>query len=181
MHPDPRLRPDVNSLLTYDRIKKIISQRRLNLPFRKMVRTLPQLHPRPNENYYQVIHFLNLIHLQKRAARFTMDKLRLIKVYICNVVMSVVSLFQLKHLKNPTPSIALTSTPTVSSFISQPSDSSFLRLDDSNIDFEDSPNRSRSKSFGNLSPMMNSTPLNHYNSHGSFRRARNELSRTGLV
>lgn len=124
-----------------------------------------------------------LYYLQKRGSRYVMAKIRWIKNCICNMFLSVASIFKLRHLKSPNPSFALTSTPTVSSFISQPSEDSLLRLDDSKIDFDDSPNRSQNKSFSNLSPMiMNSTPLNHYNSHGSFRRGRNaEISRTSLV
>lgn len=102
--------------------------------------------------------------------------------------MSLFSIFKLKHLKNSNhpQNIALTSTPTAPALIvHQASEDSLLRLDDSEIDFEDSPsNRSIDRSLGKPpeSQIVNSTPLNHYNSHGSsFRRSRMEISRTSLV
>lgn len=126
--------------------------------------------------------------LQKKGAQKILSRWHLIKTYIVNFFVSIFSVFQLKHLKktNHPHTIALTSTPTVPKVAIQPgsSDDSFLRLDDSEIDFEDSPsNRSSNRSMGKLpeSLIVNSTPLNHYNSHGSFRRGRMEISRTSLV
>lgn len=80
--------------------------------------------------------------------------------------------------------MAQTSTPIPTTVLQEPSDDSFLQLEDSDIDFEESPsNRSQSKIF--LKPVetqiVNSTPLNHYNSQGNYRRNRSELSRTSLV
>lgn len=83
------------------------------------------------------------------------------------------------HRKDP---IAQTSTPQT--VAAESSDDSFLQLEDSNIDFDESPsNRSQNKSFVKPLEMqiVNSTPLNHYNSQGNFRRNRSELSRTSLV
>lgn len=110
-----------------------------------------------------------------------------LRMYILNFFVSLFSFFKLKHLKRPIQpqNIALTSTPTAPTIaIQQTSDDSFLRLDDSEIDFEESPsNRSMNRSHGKIpeSLIVNSTPLNHYNSQGSFRRSRMEISRTSLV
>lgn len=94
--------------------------------------------------------------------------------------MSALKLTRKRHHRKD--SIAQTSTPQM--VAAESSDDSFLQLEDSNIDYDESPsNRSRSKSF--LKPtelhIVNSTPLNHYNSQGNFRRNRSELSRTSLV
>lgn len=110
-----------------------------------------------------------------------------LRMYILNFFVSLFSFFKLRHLKRPIQpqSIALTSTPTAPTIaIQQTADDSFLRLDDSEIDFEESPsNRSMNRSHGKIpeSLIVNSTPLNHYNSQGSFRRSRMEISRTSLV
>lgn len=110
----------------------------------------------------------------------------MMKVYIVNFLMSMLSMFKLRHLKKPNQphNIALTSTPTAPTIAINPTtDDSFLRLDDSEIDFEDSPsNRSSNRSMSKLpdSLIVNSTPLNHYSSHGAFRRSRMEISRTSL-
>lgn len=88
-------------------------------------------------------------------------------------------------MSNQPHNIALTSTPTAPTVAIHPtSDDSFLRLDDSEIDFDDSPsNRSNNRSLGKLpdSLIVNSTPLNHYSTQGAFRRSRMEISRTSLV
>lgn len=101
------------------------------------------------------------------------------------------SFFKLKRLKtsNQPYNIALTSTPTAPFVaINQTTpDDSFLRLDHSQIDFDDSPsnrsslNRSMKKTPDSL--IVNSTPLNHHHSsHANSRRSRiMEFSRTSLV
>lgn len=113
-----------------------------------------------------------------------LTRCHIIKVFLLSLIASVFSIFILKHLKKNEPSpITLTSTPTAPTIsINKTSDDSFLRLDDSEIDFEDSPSN-RSRNLGKIpeSLIVNSTPLNHYNSHGSFRRSRMELSRTSLA
>lgn len=129
----------------------------------------------------------NIFYFQKKYARKLVERWYLLRIYICNMFLSVFSIFKLRHLKNPRykTTFALTSTPTAPTMILKPaSDDSFLRLDDSEIDFEDSPsNRSQNKSFGKLTESMvvNSTPLNHYSSHAGFRRNRSEISRTSLM
>lgn len=104
------------------------------------------------------------------------------RLYIYNLLTSIMSALKLTQNRHRTDSIAQTSTPRT--LAAESSDDSFLQLEDSNIDFDDSPsNRSQNKSF--LKPMdmqiVNSTPLNHYNSQGNYRRNRSELSRTSLV
>lgn len=106
------------------------------------------------------------------------------RVYLVNLFVSMFSFFKLKRLKtsNQSHNIALTSTPTAPTVaICQTNDDSFLRLDHSGIDFDDSPsNRSMGKSPDSL--IVNSTPLNHHSSHGNSRRSRiMEFSRTSLV
>lgn len=112
------------------------------------------------------------------------------KVYIVSLFVWMFSFFKLKRLKtsNQPLNIALTSTPTVPNVAIHPtSDDSFLRLDHSQIDFDDSPsnrssssNRPMGKSPDSL--IVNSTPLNHHSSHGNSRRSRiMEFSRTSLV
>lgn len=116
-----------------------------------------------------------------------LNRLRALRIYIVNTFLTLFSIFKLKHLKKPIQpyNMALTSTPTAPTVaVQQASDDSFLRLDDSEIDFEDSPsNRSLNRSHGKPPELLivNSTPLNHYNSHGCFRRSRMELSRTSLL
>lgn len=125
--------------------------------------------------------------LQKKYSRILMNRMFAMKIYLVNFMMSLFSMFKLKHLKKSSqpPNIAMTSTPTAPKVVVQTnSEDSFLRLDDSEIDFEDSPsNRSSNRSHSKMpeSLIVNSTPLNHYNSHGSFRRSRMEISRTSLV
>lgn len=127
------------------------------------------------------------VYFKKKLARLVLNRFYIIKLYVVNMIISMLSIFKLKHLKksNHPQNIALTSTPTALKVaIHQTSDDSFLRLDDSEIDFEDSPsNRRNNRSIGKLSDslIVNSTPLNHYSTHGSFRRNRSELSRTSLV
>lgn len=110
------------------------------------------------------------------------------KVYIISLIVSMFSFFKLKRLKtsNQPQSMALTSTPTAPnvSINRASADESFLRFDQSHIDFDDSPsNRSIKKSPNSL--IVNSTPLNHnhhHSSHGNSRRSRvMEFSRTSLV
>lgn len=84
------------------------------------------------------------------------------------------------HLpQNKHNSIAKTSTPCQVK-INPASDDSFLKLEDSDIGFDESP-RNKSVKLPIESQIVNSTPLNHYNSHGNARHNRSALSRTSLV
>lgn len=76
-------------------------------------------------------------------------------------------------------SIAKTSTPCQIN-VNPPSDDSFLKLEDSDIGFDESPRIKTGKSPIETQ-IVNSTPLNHYNSQGSIRHNRSALSRTSLV
>lgn len=104
----------------------------------------------------------------------------MLQMFVINLftkISSALKLSKRRHRKDVTAH----STPRP---LGESSDDSFLQLEDSKIDFDDSPsNRSANKSFLKASDLhiVNSTPLNHYNSHGSFRRNRCELSRTSLV
>lgn len=129
--------------------------------------------------------------MQKKGCNKLWKRCYKIKIYFYSLIVMIMSVFQLKRLKQVhTPhtkhSLATTSTPCAySNFVQLPNEDSFMQLDTSDIDFDDSPsNRSQSKSFikTNNSQVFNSTPLNHHNSHTSFRnRNRTELSRTSLV
>lgn len=110
------------------------------------------------------------------------------RVYIISLFVSMFAFFKLKRLKtsNQPLNMALTSTPTAPnvSINRASADESFLRLDQSQIDFDDSPNnRSMIKTPNSL--IVNSTPLNHnhhHSSHGNSRRSRiMEFSRTSLL
>lgn len=184
MHPRPEQRPNVNALLAVPQIKKILRRRRLLKPFISIVSILNQVRSFVKLNtQFKRLSFT----FQRKFSRNLMGRMHTLKIYIVNLFLSLFSFFKLKHLKAPNQAynIALTSTPTAPTVAIQPtSDDSFLRLDDSEIDFDDSPsNRSINRSQGKPpeSLIVNSTPLNHYNSHGSFRRSRMEISRTSLV
>lgn len=185
MHPRPELRPTVDALLEVPQIKKILQRRRWVKPFIRIV----SIHYiiRLFKTYKVDFTSRSFQSFQKKYSRNLMGRFHALKMCIINFFMSLFSFFKLKHLKRPNQphNIALTSTPTAPTIaIQQTSDDSFLRLDDSEIDFEESPsNRSLNRTNGKPpeSLIVNSTPLNHYNSHGSFRRNRMEISRTSLV
>lgn len=82
--------------------------------------------------------------------------------------------------RNRNRSIAKTSTPCQVKVSPPTSDDSFLKLEDSDIGFDDSPRNKPTKSPIE-SHIVNSTPLNHYNSQGNVRHNRSALSRTSLV
>lgn len=96
-----------------------------------------------------------------------------------NFLSKFFSIFKLKRKEGIT--FAETSTPQSTKF--QPAtDDSFFLLEDSEIDFEESPNVKKLKQGYASTPdihIVNSTPLNHYNS--GARRPRGEISRTSLV
>lgn len=104
-----------------------------------------------------------------------------IRTFLLSLITVISSALKIKRFKNGRrDDLTAHSTPRQ---MGESSDDSFLQLEDSNIDFDESPsNRSQNKSFlkVNENLIANSTPLNHYNSMGSFRRSRIELSRTSL-
>lgn len=188
IHPIAERRPTVDTLLQLPQIKKILRRRRLMKPFNEIVSVahIFILFILPFQTTCR--HHLTSL-LQKKCSRNVFSLWHTIKIYIVNIFVTLFSIFKLRHLKKPNQphNIALTSTPTAPTIAvhqTSTTDDSFLRLDDSEIDFEDSPsNRSLNRSHGKPpeSLIVNSTPLNHYNSHGSFRRSRMEISRTSLV
>lgn len=187
MHPRPELRPGVDRLLAVPQIKKILRRRRLMKPFIKIVSQFIDLSCERCKSISLIEFSCLFLSLQKKFTRSILNRCYMMRLYVVNLFVSMLSIFKLRHLKraNPPHNIALTSTPTAPTIaILQTSDDSFLRLDDSEIDFEDSPsNRSCNRSMGKLpdSLIVNSTPLNHYSSQGAFRRSRMEISRTSLV
>lgn len=175
LDPDPFKRPDVNAILATDKIKKILARRKMVRPFNKIVSDAKQF-----ARSYRLSHDLLL---QTKATRNVWSSMYTFRIYICNLLTSIMCALKLSRKRDlRKDSIAQTSTPQT--MAAESSDDSFLQLEDSNIDFDESPsNRSHNKSF--LKPLemqiVNSTPLNHYNSQGNYRRNRSELSRTSLV
>lgn len=171
MHPDPYKRPDVNTLLNTNRIRKTLENRRLI--HRKVVSSYNFLFPST--------YALNILYNFFLQIKWSMKFWCNIKTFLNNIFASIISALRLRcHLpQNKRNTIAKTSTPCQVK-ISPPSDDSFLKLEDSDIGFDDSP-RNKSVKSPIESQIVNSTPLNHYNSHGNVRHNRSALSRTSLV
>lgn len=91
------------------------------------------------------------------------------------MISTISSALKIKRLKNGhRKDLTAHSTPRQ---MEDSSEDSFLQLEDSKIDFEDSPsNRSHNKSFSkSMNVIANSTPVNH-NQGASIRRSRLEFS-----
>lgn len=179
LDPDPLKRPDVNALLRTKSIKKILARRKMMRPFHTIV----------SWGELSVVRFayceivILFVSFQKKATKNIWSSMYSFRLYMYSWFTSIIAAFKLTRRRDHRKdSIAKTSTPQT--VAAESSDDSFLQLEDSNIDFDDSPsNRSHSKSFVKPVEMqiVNSTPLNHYNSQGSYRRNRSELSRTSLA
>lgn len=117
---------------------------------------------------------------QRKIPRNLLSSWFNLRTFFYNIFTAIFSALKLKCAKDGR-SCAETSTPQASRFQTM-SDNSFFLLEDSNIDFEESPDIKDVKSFYTTPDLqiVNSTPLNHYN-HGNSRRNRGELSRTSLL
>lgn len=153
LDPDPFKRPNVNTILATRKVQKILARRRLMTP----------------------------IKVAKKWSKNVWSTFYVIRAFILNVISMISSALKIKRLKSGyRKDLTAHSTPRQ---MEDSSDDSFLQLEDSKIDFEDSPsNRSHNSTFTKTSDaqIANSTPLNHYNTQGTFRRSRLELSRTSL-
>lgn len=124
------------------------------------------------------------IFFQKKIHRSIVNSLFNLRTIFYNIFNAIFSVLKLKCAKGGRIiGTADTSTPQSTRF--QPllqTDDSFFRLDDSEIDFEESPNIKNNEKCFYKTPdvlIVNSTPLNHYNQ--GLRRNRSELSRTSLM
>lgn len=119
--------------------------------------------------------------MQKTWSKNVQSTFYFIRAIILNIISIISSALKIKRLKTGhRRDLTVHSTPNQ---IENSSDDSFLQLEDSNIDFEESPsNRIHRKSFSKMNELniANSTPLNHYNNQGTFRRSRLEFSRSCL-
>lgn len=130
----------------------------------------------PNIPYNVVIFFF-----QKKIHRNIVNSFFSLRTLLYNIFNAIFSVLKLKCAKEG--HIADTSTPQTTKFqpISQ-TDDSFFRLDDSEIDFDESPNVKNNQKCFYATPdvqIVNSTPLNHYTQ--GIRRNRSEFSRTSLM